>query len=52
MFTIFAAVFVPAGFIMRLCRDPLRSKRLQGASSYWIERNEATLSEASMKNQF
>jgi hypothetical protein len=50
MFTIFATVFVPAGAIMRLYRDPLRSKRPQ--RSYWIERNGAGHGEASMKNQF
>ena len=38
MFAMFAAVFVPAGAIMRLWRDPLRSRRTTGASTYWIER--------------
>ena len=40
MFAVFAAVFVPAGAIMRLWRDPLRSRRTKGASTYWIERRE------------
>jgi hypothetical protein len=29
MFAIFALVFVPAGFIMRIWRDPLRSRRMR-----------------------
>src|SRR6478752_618221 len=38
MFAVFAAVFVPAGAIMRFWRDPLRSRRTKGASTYWIDR--------------
>ena len=38
MFAVFALVFVPAGIIMRLWRDPLRSRRTTAASSYWIDR--------------
>lgn len=52
MFTVFAAVFVPAGAIMRLCRDPLRSRRTTGASTYWIERKGSADTEGSMTNQF
>ena len=52
MFAMFAAVFVPAGAIMRLWRDPLRSRRTTGASTYWIERRESGDTEGSMTNQF
>jgi hypothetical protein len=52
MFAMFAAVFVPAGAVMRLWRDPLRSKRTTGASTYWIERRERGDTEGSMTNQF
>jgi hypothetical protein len=52
MFAVFALVFVPAGLIMRLFSDPLRSKRVQGVSSYWIERREVEDAKASMSNQF
>ena len=52
MFAIFAAVFVPAGAIMRLWRDPLRSRRTTGASTYWIERRESGDTGGSMINQF
>jgi hypothetical protein len=52
MFAVFAAVFVPAGAIMRLWRDPLRSRRTTGGSTYWIERRETGDTEGSMINQF
>ena len=52
MFAVFALVFVPAGAIMRLWRDPLRSRRTTGASTYWIERRESGDTEGSMTNQF
>jgi hypothetical protein len=52
MYAMFAAVFVPAGAIMRLWHDPLRSRRTTGASTYWIERRESGVSEGSMTNQF
>jgi predicted membrane metal-binding protein len=52
MFTVFAAVFVPAGAIMRLWRDPLRSRRTTGAPTYWIERRKSGDTEGSMSNQF
>jgi hypothetical protein len=52
MFAMFAAVFVPAGAIMRLWHDPLRSRRTTGASTYWIERRESGDTEGSMTNQF
>ena len=53
MFAVFAAVFVPAGAIMRLWHDPLRLRRgPTGASTYWIERRESGDAEGSMTNQF
>ena len=52
MFAIFAVVFVPAGMIMRVWRDPLRSRRTTGVSTYWIERSESGGTEGSMTNQF
>jgi predicted membrane metal-binding protein len=53
MFAVFATVFVPAGVIMRLWRDPLRLRRgTTGASTYWIEHRESGDTEGSMTNQF
>jgi hypothetical protein len=53
MFAMFAAVFLPAGAIMGLWRDPLRlRRRTTGALTYWIERREAGDAEGSMTNQF
>lgn len=50
MLAIFALIFVPAGALMRLWRDPLRARRAPAAKSYWIAREEPPAS--SMKNQF
>ena len=52
MFAVFAVVFVPAGVIMRLWRDPLRSKRTTEAATYWIARRDSGDTEGSMTNQF
>ena len=52
MFAMFALVFVPAGMIMRIWRDPLRSRRTTAASSYWIDRRESKDTAGSMTNQF
>jgi hypothetical protein len=52
MFLLFALVFVPAGFIMRLCYDPLRLRRNPHASTYWIGRDESGNAPTSMRNQF
>ena len=52
MFAVFALVFVPAGIIMRIWRDPLRSRRMRAVSSYWIDRKEANGPTGSMTNQF
>ena len=52
MFAVFTAVFVPAGAIMHLWRDPLRLRRPKGLSTYWIERRKGEDTEGSMTNQF
>ena len=52
MFAVFAVVFVPAGIIMRLWRDPLRSRRAAGNSTYWIERRKIADTGGTMTNQF
>jgi hypothetical protein len=52
MLAMFALVFVPAGLLMRIWRDPLRSRRLTGAASYWIDRSESEDTRVSMTNQF
>ena len=52
MFAMFALVFVPAGMIMRIWRDPLRSRRTTADSSYWIDRRENRDTAGSMTNQF
>ena len=52
MFAVFTAVFVPAGAIMHLWRDPLRLRRPKGLSTYWIERRKGGDTEGSMTNQF
>jgi hypothetical protein len=52
MFAIFALVFVPAGMIMRIWHDPLRSRRLRAGATYWIDREDASGTAGSMTNQF
>jgi hypothetical protein len=52
LFLIFALVFVPAGFLMRIWHDPLRSKRAKQDSTYWIARSTDGPSARSMENQF
>lgn len=47
----FAVAIIPVGLIMRLKRDPLRSRRPEGAS-YWIEREPKDPETNSMTNQF
>jgi hypothetical protein len=49
MLAMFALVFVPAGWIMRIWYDPLRSRRAAPGSSYWINRQK---NDGSMANQF
>jgi hypothetical protein len=53
MFVMFALVFVPTGFLMRLWHDPLRSRRVgRTGSTYWVDRMESARSPGSMTNQF
>jgi hypothetical protein len=52
MLAMFALVFLPAGLIMRIWHDPLRSRRAAPEATYWIKRSTGTHSEGSMKNQF
>jgi hypothetical protein len=52
MFLMFAVAMVPAGLLMRIGHDPLRSKREPDASTYWIEPDPAEAKLNSMKNQF
>jgi hypothetical protein len=52
MFAIFAVVFVPAGLLMRIWHDPLRSRGARNAATYWIDRDAETNATRSMTNQF
>jgi hypothetical protein len=52
MFAMFALVFVPAGMIMRIWRDPLRLRPTKAASTYWIERKKSANNGVPMTNQF
>lgn len=49
MGVLFLIAIVPAGLLMQLLRDPLRSRRPAG-DSYWIKHEK--LESSSMKNQF
>jgi hypothetical protein len=51
MFLVFVAVFVPAGLIMRIWSDPLRSHR-KSEGSYWIDCRSESVKSSSMKQQF
>lgn len=50
MLAMFALVFVPAGLVMRIWRDPLKVRRTT-ARTYWIERKPDAKA-GSMVNQF
>lgn len=52
MFILFAIVFVPAGLLLRIRHDPLRSKRAKDASTYWISREGGPSGGGSMTKQF
>ncbi len=53
MGVVFVLVFVPAGAIMRLWKDPLKLKRsARLASTHWVDRKGKGTDEASMSNQF
>jgi hypothetical protein len=47
----FAVAIIPVGFLMRLKRDPLRSKPSEGPT-YWIDRKPNDPETHSMTNQF
>ena len=49
MFTLF---FVPAGYLMRLWYDPLRSVRASGSPTHWIARKLGAERTGSMTDQF
>lgn len=51
MGVLFAGLIVPAGLVMQMRRDPLRSKRAPHASSYWIDRT-APATPPDMRDQF
>ena len=50
MFILFIVTIVPAGLLMRMRYDPMRSKRRPDRDSYWVERSDDMNS--SMQNQF
>jgi hypothetical protein len=52
MLLMFAVFFVPAGYIMRLWYDPLRSVRASGSPTYWIARESGAERAGSMTDQF
>jgi hypothetical protein len=52
MLVMFVVVFVPAGLIMRIWHDPLRSRRAPAGSSYWVQRAPSAERPGSMTNQF
>ena len=52
LFALFTLVFVPAGIIMRLWRDPLRSRRIPSSASYWIDCSNDRGTKGSMADQF
>ncbi|HWE16112.1 MAG TPA: hypothetical protein VG758_02860 [Hyphomicrobiaceae bacterium] len=52
MLLMFAVFFVPAGYIMRLWHDPLRSVRASDSPTYWIARESGAERAGSMTDQF
>lgn len=50
MFILFIVTIVPAGLLMRMRYDPMRSKRRPDRETYWVERSDDVNS--SMQNQF
>jgi hypothetical protein len=52
MLLMFVIAFVPAGLIMRIWHDPLRTRRAVPGSTYWIERQSGSETRSSMSNQF
>jgi len=52
MLAMFIFVFIPAGLIMRIWYDPLRTRRNEPGSTYWIDRTSSPRERGSMLNQF
>lgn len=52
MFALFTLVFIPAGMLMRLVRDPLRAKRASQSPSYWFDQTKEREMRGSMADQF
>jgi hypothetical protein len=52
MLIMFVVVFVPAGLLMRIWHDPLKSRRAPAGGSYWIDRKAGADKAGSMTNQF
>jgi hypothetical protein len=61
MLVMFVVVFLPAGLLMRIWADPLRSRRAAPGASYWIDRTPDALGQrgqaapgapGAMTNQF
>lgn len=50
MFVLFVMTIVPAGLLMRMRYDPMRSKRHSDRDTYWVERSDDLKS--NMENQF
>lgn len=51
MLVLFAVTILPFGLAMQLKRDPLRKRRMNGAGSYWIAREQPAVA-SSMRDQF
>lgn len=49
---LFLFVILPVGLVMRLLRDPLRSRRDAKLTSYWIDRPKEADLQRSMRNQY
>lgn len=52
MMLMYVVAIVPTGLLMQIWRDPLRSKRAGGGTSYWVEREPQNTASSSMENQF
>src|SRR5262249_43568900 len=52
MLAMFAVVFLPAGLVMRIWHDPLRSRRATTGPTYWIDRRTGAQKLSSMTDQF
>lgn len=52
MLAIFVLVFLPAGLLMRIWYDPLRSRRATATPTYWIDYKDGDNVRSSMTRQF